>query len=123
MIRQKSFDKDRRLYEYDILDVSGTVVGMAQLRLVPSKSAEMPAGFESNVYYEVKPAYRNHGYATTALRLVKKEAKKHGLTQLSLTADEDNIASRKVIEKDGGRQIDIGKTSSEKVVIKYLITL
>jgi predicted acetyltransferase len=123
MRRQKSFNSERQLYDYDILDESGTVVGTAQLRLVPSKSPQMPPGFESHVYYEVKPQYRNHGYATAALKHIKKEAKKHGLTQLSLTADEDNIASRKVIEKDGGQQIDIGKTSSEEVVIKYLITL
>jgi predicted acetyltransferase len=119
MLRQKSFNADRQVYEYDILNPEGERVGMAQLRLIPSKSPEMPEGFESHIYYEIEPEYRNKGYATRALKELIREAKKHRLDRVIATVDADNPASIKVIEKCGGKFISTGKTMTGQSVLKY----
>lgn len=121
MLRQKSFNPERQVYEYDILNPDGEKVGMAQLRLIPSKSAEMPKGFESHVYYEVDPKHRNKGYATEALKDLIREAKNYKLKELIATVDAGNPASIKVIEKCGGELLASGLTLSRKPVHKYLI--
>lgn len=119
MLRQKSFNADRQVYEYDILNGEGIKVGMAQLRLIPSKSAEMPVGFESHVYYEVDPEHRVKGYATEALKELVEEARKHHLIQLIATVNADNPASIKVIEKCSGKFVATGKTKTGQSVLKY----
>jgi predicted acetyltransferase len=55
-----------------------------------------------NIGYVVVPEYRRRGIATGMLRLALPLAKEHGLDRLLITCDEDNIASRRVIEKCGG---------------------
>jgi predicted acetyltransferase len=121
MLRQESFNADRQVYEYDILNGEGIKVGMAQLRLVPSKSNEMPKGFESHIYYEVDLEHRGEGYATEALKELLKEAKAHGLNQVVATVNSDNPASIKVIEKCGGKKVAEDQTSKGIRVYKYII--
>src|SRR5437763_497674 len=91
MLRQRYFNKERHLYEYDILDPKGVVVGLAQLRTVPTKSAEMPVGFESHVYYEVRPEYQGRGYATTALRALVEIAKSLKVEPIIATVNAANM--------------------------------
>lgn len=119
MLQQRSFNSERKIYEYDILDSEGNKVGMAQLRLIPSKSAEMPKGFESHVYYEVDPEHRGKGYATEALKALLKEAKNHEINAAIATVNADNLASIKVIEKCGGTLSAKGETTKGIQVIKY----
>jgi predicted acetyltransferase len=119
MLREKSFNSERQLYEYEILNSEGESVGMAQLRLIPSKSPEMPEGFESHIYYEVSPAHRDKGYATQALKALIQEAKDHGLNQLVATVNSNNIPSIKVIEKCGGKLLGNAETKRGQSVLKY----
>jgi len=123
MLRQKSFNQERQVYEYNIMNPEGQRVGMAQLRLIPSKSTEMPKGFESYVYYEVDSEHRNKGYATEALKDLLREAKKHKLEVLIATVNSDNTASIKVLEKCGGEFVATGKTTSGLSVLKYSFKL
>lgn len=122
MLQQKSFNSERKVNEYDILDSDGNKVGMAQLRLIPSKSAEMPEGFDSHVYYEVDSEHRGKGYATEALKGLLKEAERHGISPVVATVNSDNHASIKVIEKSGGKLEARGVTSDKHLVLKYRIT-
>jgi predicted acetyltransferase len=55
-----------------------------------------------HVGYVVRPSERNKGYATAMLAKTVLQADNHNLTKLLLTAASDNIASRKVIENNGG---------------------
>jgi predicted acetyltransferase len=123
MLQQKLFNSERKFYEYHILDSSKNKVGMAQLRLTPSKSSEMPEGFESHVYYEVDPEHRGKGYATEALKELLKEAEQHGISPVVATVNSDNLASIKVIEKCGGKLEVRGVTSNKQPVLKYRISL
>lgn len=119
IIRSKSFNPNHQLYEYDIVAPKVGVVGRAQLRLVPSKSPTMPKGFENHVYYEVDAEHRGKGYATDALRLVLRDAKKHGVKEVILTCMKGNLASQRVIEKCSGVLIDTSTTSEGLGVLKY----
>ena len=52
-----------------------------------------------HVAYYIKPEERKKGYATKALSLALEKYKKHKIEKVLITCLEDNIASRKVIEK------------------------
>ena len=56
-----------------------------------------------HVAYYIKPEERKKGYATKALSLALKKYKKHKIKDILITCLEDNDASRKVIEKNGGK--------------------
>lgn len=52
--------------------------------------------------YDVRPSARRRGHATSMLRAALPVARELGLDPVLLTCDHDNIASRKVIEANGG---------------------
>lgn len=55
-----------------------------------------------NCGYSVRPSERKKGYATEILRQICLIAKEYGLKKLQLSAEKDNMASIKTIEKNGG---------------------
>jgi predicted acetyltransferase len=55
-----------------------------------------------HIGYEVRPSARRHGHATAMLAAALPAARALGVDPALLTCDEDNIASRKVIEANGG---------------------
>lgn len=119
-LRQSSYNPNRGLYEFDVVeDSTKQVVGFAQLRTIASKAGDMPAGFESNVYYEISPVYQNKGYATRVLTLLKQEAAKHDLPMLIATVNAENKASITVIEHCAGTLESSATTSTGKEVLKY----
>jgi predicted acetyltransferase len=56
----------------------------------------------------VVPWKRGRGYASQALKLILAEARQVGLRRVFLVADEDNVASRRVIERNGGEPLGPG---------------
>ena len=67
---------------------------------------ELPAYCLGHIGYAVVPWKQRRGYATAALRAMLAEARTLGLPYVEITADPDNIASRKVIEAAGGRFVE-----------------
>ena len=61
---------------------------------------------EGNIGYQIRPSKRNQGYGTEILRLGLLKAKIHGLKRVYINCGEDNIASKKTIENNGGIFID-----------------
>jgi predicted acetyltransferase len=55
-----------------------------------------------HIGYSVRPSARRRGHATEALRQAIPRARSLGLPRLLLTCLETNVASRKVIERNGG---------------------
>ena len=55
-----------------------------------------------HIGYDIAPAWRRLGYGTVMLRLVLPLAAELGIARALLVADEDNVASRRVIEANGG---------------------
>ena len=63
-----------------------------------------------HIGYAVRPTARRRGHATRALALMLPVAAARGLDQVLVTCDEDNVASRKVIEANGGVLEDVRNT-------------
>jgi predicted acetyltransferase len=63
---------------------------------------DLPPYVRGHIGYAVVPWKRRRGYAAAALGMVLDEARAVGLERVFLTADEDNVASRRVIERNGG---------------------
>ncbi|GGY56107.1 acetyltransferase [Bacterioplanes sanyensis] len=56
-----------------------------------------------HIGYDVAPSYRRQGYAAWMLQQVLPVARQLGIEEALITADAENFASRKVIERNGGR--------------------
>ena len=79
------------------------IAGRIALRLGDTEDLRMYLGhFGYNVYV---PARGNH-LAERACRLLFPLAKKHGMTELWITANPDNIPSRRTCERLGAKYID-----------------
>jgi len=55
-----------------------------------------------HIGYDISPSYRKQGYGYAILRLALPLAKSLGLNKVALFCTTDNIASKKVIERNGG---------------------
>ncbi len=75
--------------------------GAINLRYQPG-TEELPPHVSGHVGYAVVPRKQRQGHATRALALLLPIARDLGLARLLITCDEDNLASRRVIERNGG---------------------
>ena len=55
-----------------------------------------------HIGYYICAAKRRKGYGTQILRLALQKAKELGIDRVLITCDETNVASRRIIEKNGG---------------------
>jgi predicted acetyltransferase len=85
------------------------ILGVSRLRhwLTPELTHE-----GGHIGYDVRPSERRRGHGTTLLRLTLERAAARGITRVRVTCDADNLASRRVIEKNGG--VLAGETTSER---------
>jgi predicted acetyltransferase len=77
-----------------------------------------------HIGYEIRPTRRRCGYGTAILRLGLEKARERGLTRVLLTCDETNLASQKVIERNGGSLesiVDVEGQTARKM--RYWINL
>ena len=88
----------------DGTDDGAQVVGRISLRHALTPWLLEVAG---HVGYAVRPTARRRGIATRALALMLPVAAARGLDQVLVTCDETNLASRKVIEANGGVLEDV----------------
>ena len=79
----------------------GEFCGSIGLRWQPGTS-ELPAHVLGHIGYAVVPWKTGRGYAKRALKLMLDHARAEGLQYVEITTDPDNVASRRVIEVNGG---------------------
>lgn len=77
----------------------GEVVGQIPVRHELTEALKEHGG---HIGYAVRPSVRGRGVATAMLRLALVEAKKLGVERVLIGCNETNIASKRVIEKNGG---------------------
>jgi len=82
--------------------------GSIALRWQPDTD-DLPATCLGHLSYAVVPWRRGEGHASAALQAMLPEARGVGLTRVTITTDPDDFASRRVIEKNGGRLV--GRTT------------
>lgn len=59
------------------------------------------AAHGGHIGYDIRPSARGHGYGTLIIKLGLAQAKAIGLTKALVTCDPTNLASKKIIEKNG----------------------
>ncbi|WP_215115544.1 GNAT family N-acetyltransferase [Exiguobacterium sp. s80] len=59
-----------------------------------------------HIGYGIRPSARKRGYATEGLRQALEVAKERGLESVLITCSADNIASGRVIEANGGEELE-----------------
>jgi tagatose 1,6-diphosphate aldolase len=84
--------------------VRGEKVGSATLRIAGGDYYERYAG---QIGYGVELPYRGRHYAARSCRLLFEVARRHGLSQLWITCNPENVASRRTCELVGGELVEI----------------
>lgn len=92
------------------------VIGRLSIR--HSLGNDFLKNFGGHLGYAVKPTYRKQGIGGFLLGEGLKFAKKIAISEVVITCDEDNIPSKKIIEKGGGRYI--GKIYNEESKVNKL---
>jgi len=77
----------------------GDVIGRVQIRHELNDFLFREGG---HIGYYIRPSKRRMGYGKKILELSLSKAKKLGLSRVLITCDDSNIASRKIIEENGG---------------------
>ena len=86
-------------YYYDIFSADSSRIGKISIRIGDNAHSY----YNGHIGYEISANHRGNGYALRACNLVLTVAKYHNMARLYLTCEISNAASRRVIEKLGGR--------------------
>ncbi|HEU5265052.1 MAG TPA: GNAT family N-acetyltransferase [Jatrophihabitans sp.] len=92
--------RDRVPATFLVAEVDGEIVGRVSIRHRLNDRLRANGG---HIGFGVLPAYRRRGFATEMLRQGLVVARAVGVDRVLVTCDDDNIASRAVIERCGGR--------------------
>jgi len=84
--------------------VGGELVGRVSIR---HELNDFLTNFGGHIGYCVRPAYRRRGYASEILRQGVVIARAEGVGRVLVTCDDDNAASVRVIERNGGVLEDV----------------
>ena len=79
-------------------------VGSIELRVGDSDHLKMYAG---QIGYGVLPRHRGHRYAARGCKLLLPLARTHGLKELWITCDPDNLASKRTCELAGAEFVEM----------------
>lgn len=94
----------RRIPGYRKWMWDGEFAGSIGFRWVPGTD-ELPPHVPGHIGYSVVPWKRRLGYATAAVAAILDDARAEGLTVVEATTDHDNVASQRVIERNGGVRV------------------
>jgi len=97
------------------LYINGKPVGYGKLRHFLNDKLKEHGG---HIGYVIRPTERGKGFGTIILRELLQEASKKGIDSVLLTCNEDNAASRRIIESNSGELNEISQG-----VCKYWINL
>ena len=82
-----------------LIGPEGSVVGESRFRHYLNAGLEVEGG---NIGYIIRPSFRRRGFGTQILALTLEKARGQGLSRVLVTCDSDNVASARIIEKNGG---------------------
>jgi predicted acetyltransferase len=102
IVRPKSDAGLVPFYHFTIAGRDGTPVGHINFRVGNTRHINVCAG---HVGFEILPEYRGHSYALHACRALAPFVRRH-YERVILTADPDNVASIRTIERLGARFVE-----------------
>ena len=76
------------------------VLGCSRLRHYLAGDLKYEGG---HIGYDIRPSERQKGYGALILKLTLEKARKLGLERVLISCHADNIASQRIIERNGGR--------------------
>ena len=100
-------------YKFEMRHESGAKAGSLGFRI---SLTEQLTSYGGHIGYDVEPAYRGANLAARSSRLLFPLAVRHGINELLITCAPDNIASRRTIEKIGGKLTRIATATTEEGV-------
>jgi len=107
LARERDFARGRNLppgyvpsSTYWLVRDGRRVVARSSLRHRLNPHLEHEGG---HIGYSVRPSEQRRGYGTAVCRLTLEKARTLGLERVLITCDEDNVASARIIETNGGR--------------------
>lgn len=96
-----------------------TFIGHGNIRHCLNDWLEKRGG---HIGYSVRPSMHRKGYGTAMLQLLCDEATRLGIKDVLVTCSAHNPASKKIIERNGGKLIDQIKVEDEQV-LRYEINI
>ena len=87
-------------------NVRGQAAAQEELARIATDAEALPPHCLGHIGYAAVPWKQRRGYATRALRDVLREAGAEGLRFVEITTGPDNVASRRVIEANGGTLVE-----------------
>jgi predicted acetyltransferase len=101
-----------------VVVVDGEIVGRSSVRHELNDYLRM---FGGHIGYAIRPAFRRRGYATETLRQSLEFIRVKGVTEVLVTADDDNPWSWKIIEAQGGARDTDSIEPSGAIIRRYWI--
>ncbi|WP_050614327.1 GNAT family N-acetyltransferase [Bacillus testis] len=101
-----------------LVDHNETIIGAASIRHRLTPPLLQTGG---HIGYGIRPSQRQKGYATELLRLALIQTKVLGIPKVLVTCDSTNIASEKVIRKNGGKEDEDFIEENGNVVKRFWI--
>lgn len=95
------------------------IVGHGSIRLNPEVNNNI--NIYGNIMYGVVPSKRKKGYGTIICKLLIEKAREYGLEKITITCNEDNIASALIIKKNNGELIEKVVDSENNTINRYII--
>lgn len=93
------------------------VVGVVRIRHQEVECA-------GHIGYDISPDYRNRGYGFQILKLALEKTINIGIEEVILTCNINNAASKKIIEKNGGKFLGtVFDEEESETLYKYSITV
>lgn len=97
---------------------TGRIVGMLDIR---HELNDFGRRFAGHIGYGVRPSCRRRGYATQILRMALEYAAGIGIAEAMVNCYSDNLASRRTIERCGGRLDRSFAHTKGRTVCVYLV--
>jgi predicted acetyltransferase len=96
-------------YKYTIV-INGFPAGKCDIRIGDNENT----WYGGHIGYEIFPQFRGHYYAAKACRLLKEVAIAHGMTQVYISSNPENTASRRTAEYIGAKLIKVIKLPEDQ---------
>ena len=79
----------------------GEYIGQASVR--PELATPYLITYGGHIGYSIRPSRRGRGYGRRILKLALEKSRRAGLARVLVTCDADNLASKRIIENNGGQ--------------------